>query len=229
MSSWISAEIQEVNTLSDTIVQVLLQPHTYIPYQAGQYLQIKTQNFKNYFSIANAPLGSHHYELHIRHDNNNPSSIELLEAMKKQGQLEIQLPFGRCHLESFSAERNLIFIAGGTGFAPIKAMIEQLLFNQDPRSFSCFWGAKNQNDLYCESLLTDWKKHVKNFQALKLYAGKKSYNMSNDFLNAYGEQLKNLQIILSGPFDMVFEYRNQLLAHGLSKEFIFSDAFEFEQ
>ena len=229
MPSWIHAKIQEVKTLSDTIIQVILVPDTYIPYQAGQYLQIKTKNYTNYFSIANAPLGSHHYELHIRHDIDNPSSMELLQTIKEDGQLEIQLPFGKCHLNFFSPTRNLVFIAGGTGFAPIKAIIEQLLFNQDLRSFSCFWGAKHQNDLYCETLLNEWKNHVKHFQELKLYTGKKSYQMMNEFIQAHEQNLKNLQVILSGPFDMVFEYRDQLIAHGLSKEFIFSDAFEFEK
>ena len=229
MSKWINAKIKAVKTFSDTIIQVSLVPDIYIPYQAGQYLQIKTSHYCNYFSIANAPLGSHDYELHIRHDINNPSSVELLQTIQTDGILQIQAPFGVCHVQRFSPSRDLIFIAGGTGFAPIKAIIEQLLFFQDTRIFSCYWGAKQINDLYCENLLKEWHGRVKNFQHLKCYAGIASQQLFNDVIQDHLAQQEKIQVILSGPFEMVFDYREKLCHYGLAKQYIYSDAFEFEK
>jgi CDP-4-dehydro-6-deoxyglucose reductase, E3 len=228
MPSSITALVKEVKTLSETIVQLILEPEQYIPYLAGQYLQIQTKHYQNFFSIANAPLGSHHYELHIRHDKDNPSSQELLREIQDKASLSIKLPFGQCDIGHFCRNRSLVLIAGGTGFAPIKAIIEQLLFDQDSRLFSCYWGAKQKNDLYAENLLKEWHQHVKTFQYLKLYTGKGSYHILDDVLINHPNFPHNLQFILSGPFDMVFEYRDQLIHLGVAKEHIFSDAFEYE-
>lgn len=228
MSSWIKAHIQTVNPLSQTIIQVFLKPEQFIPYIAGQYLQIRTANFRNFFSIANAPLGNECYECHIRHDAHNPSSKELLNTIKNQKTLDIQLPFGQNHLNMLSS-KPLIFIAGGTGFAPIKAMIEQLLFDEDPRDFECYWGAREKCDLYMESTLQEWRKHVKHFKHLELISGEKSFDLLQHYLNRHASNQNTHQIMMSGPFDMVYRYRDQLVTQGFSSKNIFSDAFEFEK
>lgn len=228
MSSWIKAHIQTVYPFSQTILQVFLKPEKYIPYIAGQYLQIRTANHQNFFSIANAPLGNECYELHIRHDADNPSSQELLDTIKNQKTLEIQLPFGRCHLGIFP-KKSLIFIAGGTGFSPIKAIIEQLLFNQDARIFECYWGAKEKCDLYLENTLRDWQKHVKNFKHLEVVSGQNSYHLLQNYLHRHPINKHDHQIIISGPFDMVYQYRDELLKAEIPSQNIFSDAFEFEK
>lgn len=228
MSSWIKAHIQSVNPFSQTILQVFLKPEEYVPYIAGQYLQVRTKHHQNFFSIANAPLGNECYELHIRHDANNPSSQELLDTIKNQKTLDIQLPFGTCHLDAIP-HQPLIFIAGGTGFSPIKAMIEQLLFNQDPRDFECYWGAKDKCDLYLEETLIDWQKHVQNFKHLEVVSGKDSYHLLQHYLNRHSKNKDTHQIIISGPFDMVYKYRDELIKASISTQNIFSDAFEFEK
>lgn len=227
MTSWINAHIQSVNPFSQTILQVFLKPEEYKPYIAGQYLQIRTPHHQNFFSIANAPLGNECYELHIRHDIHNPSSQELLDIIKNQQTLDIQLPFGACHLNVIP-DQPLIFIAGGTGFSPIKAMIEQLLFDQNSREFECYWGAKEKSDLYLEETLYGWKKHVKYFKHLELISGQESFHLLHHYLNRHQKNMDSHQIIISGPFDMVFKYRDELVGAGISPQNIFSDAFEFE-
>ncbi len=229
MSKWIKATVEKVFPLSQTILQVFLKPETFQDYQAGQYLQIRTKNYTNFFSIANAPLGSHVYELHIRHENQNPSSIELLQHIKEKGYLDIQLPYGHCHLDKFSKNLPLIFIAGGTGFAPIKAIVEQILFNQDERDFEVYWGAKNQSDLYMEQTLLEWQQHVPHFKHLQLTAGQASFQLLEHFLKRHQHHANKVQVILSGPFDMVFNYRDELIKHHFNREHLFSDAFEYEK
>lgn len=89
-----------------------LAPERYVDYQAGQYLQIVFDQDAFSYSIANAPLGSHKYELHIRHSPENPYTQRLFAHIKEHGVVNIRLPFGVCSIEHLDAQRPIIFIAG---------------------------------------------------------------------------------------------------------------------
>ena len=135
-----TAQVIRISPLTDHIIELLLAPEHYIDYQAGQYLQLLSKNECLCYSIANAPLGAHNYELHIRHEHSNPYDQPLFAEMKQRGLVDLRLPFGSCHLNNLDSKLPIIFIAGGTGFSPVKAMIEQLLATGDQRIFSLFWG-----------------------------------------------------------------------------------------
>lgn len=222
---WQDAEILEINPLSNTIVQVLLKPLNYINYLAGQYLQIKTAHFENFFSIANAPIGNPFYECHIRHEANNPSSQELMEHFQNHKAIKINLPFGRCTLEHLDALKPIIFIAGGTGFAPIKAMIEMMLFQNDPRPFECYWGAKSQSDLYWQEHLRQYQSHASLFKHLACVIDD---DLLNHVLKLHANDLNIYQFVLSGPFEMVYSFSDRLIKAGVHPELMHADAFEFK-
>ena len=225
---WIRAKILQITPLTNTIIQVFLQPDEYVSYRAGQYLVLKTGANQNYFSIANAPLGAKVYELHIRHEKKNVSSQDLLKHLQHFGEVEVQLPLGICHIGHLHHSRRMIFIAGGTGFAPIKSIIEQLLYSDDHRTFECYWGAKQQSDLYWQNKLVDWQKHVKTFEYLALLEGKKSYQIIESMVERNPHLAEECQFLISGPFEMVYSCRDKLLDLGVQAEYIHSDAFEFE-
>lgn len=98
-SEIIQARVENIIPLTDTILQVILSPISYVPYRAGQYLKVLLAQEKLSFSIANAPLGAGKYELHIRHTQGNTSAQQLLHEIRQQELLTIQLPFGDCNLE----------------------------------------------------------------------------------------------------------------------------------
>jgi CDP-4-dehydro-6-deoxyglucose reductase len=223
------AKVLQVNPLTNTIIQVLLQPETYVAYQPGQYLNLIAGQNSAYFSIANAPLGATVYELHIRHEKNHASSQALLNYLKNHGELEIELPFGNSHIGALDVARPIIFIAGGTGFAPIKAVMEQLLYADDSRSFECYWSAKLHSDLYWQTKLLAWAEQVKTFKHLELYEGKNSTKLMDALIARHQNHLLDYQFLISGPFEMVYMYRDKLLALGVLGQHIFSDAFEFEK
>jgi CDP-4-dehydro-6-deoxyglucose reductase len=227
--SWITAKILQISPLTNTIIQVELEPTKYIAYRAGQYLQLKAGEHQAYFSIANAPLGIHKYELHIRHEKNNVFSQELLKHFQSGGNIELNLPMGQAHIGHLNPSRPIVFIAGGTGFAPIKAIIEQLLFIDDSRLFECFWGAKEQSDLYWQTKLMNWQQNVKNFSHLALFAGKNSYQMMDTVCERHKTDLDEIQFLISGPFEMVYACRDKLVELGVLTKYIYSDAFEFEK
>ncbi len=219
------AQVENITPLTDSILQLILAPHDYIDYQAGQYLQILSEQEALSYSIANAPLGSHKYELHIRHNRDNRSNQWLLSEIKRTGAVTIRLPLGECDLSHLHASKPILFIAGGTGFAPIKAMIEQLLAEGEPRAFELFWGARSQSDLYMDEKVSHWQTHVRHFQYFSLLSETSKITLASKVLSRHQQDLNAWQIVISGPLDMVYGTRDQLLAAGALPDNLFSDAF----
>lgn len=224
----IKARVEQITPLTDSIMQLVLVPEKYVDYYAGQYLQIILGAEAFSYSIANAPLGSHRYELHIRHSQDNPYNQRLFAHIKEQGSVTINLPFGDCCIEHLDAQRPILFIAGGTGFAPIKAMIEHLLSNGDKRPFEFYWGARMQNDLYMDEKINSWQAHVARFSYFSALSEENSDPLVSLLLSRHAHDLADWQIVISGPFDMVYSIRDTLVERGASPEYLFSDAFSFE-
>lgn len=224
----IQAQVETIAPLTDSIMQLVLQPDEYVSYQAGQYLQILFGKEAFSYSIANAPLGSHKYELHIRHSLENPYNQRLFAHIKKHGRVLIRLPYGECCIERLDAQRPILFIAGGTGFAPVKAMIEQLLSSSDTRAFELFWGARMQSDLYFDEKVNNWQSHVSRFKYFSLLSEDSEHPIVTSVLARHPKDLGAWQIVISGPFDMVYTTRDVLVDYGVSPVHLFSDAFSFE-
>ena len=224
----ITAQVEDISPLTDSIMRLVLAPEEYIDYQAGQYLHILFGEDAFSYSIANAPLGSHKYELHIRHSLENPYNQRLFAHIKKFGSVTIQLPFGKCSIEHLDTQQPILFIAGGTGFAPVKAMIEHLLSTSDSRPFELFWGARLQSDLYMDEKVTSWQAHVSRFKYFSSVSEDNAKPLVSYVLARHPHDLGEWQIIISGPFDMVYSARDALVSHGVSSEHLFSDAFSFE-
>ena len=225
----IQANLSEIKPLTDSILQLIIEPEQYIDYLAGQYLQIIHQQEYMSYSIANAPLGARHYELHLCHSPDNPYNQSLLEAIKQKGQVQLHLPLGDCHLAALDPERPILFLAAGTGFAPVNALIEQLLADADSRPFELFWGARSQSDLYMDEKVMVWQKHVSHFEYFSSLSGTDKGTLIDQVQARHGEGLEDWQIVLAGPFDMVYNYRDKLLALGLQAGQLYSDAFSFEE
>ena len=221
----IQAQVEAISPLTDSIVQLVLAPDEFVDYQAGQYLQIVFAEEAFSYSIANAPLGSHKYELHIRHSLDNPYNQQLFAHIKEQGSVRVRVPFGECSINHLDPHRPIMFIAGGTGFAPVKAMIEQLLASADPRPFELFWGARSQSDLYMDEKLNSWKAHVSRFNYFSLLADESKETLASCILEKHPKDLREWQIVISGPFDMVYSIRDVLVNNGVSPTQLFSDAF----
>lgn len=221
----IQARVESITPLTDSILQLILKPDVYIDYQAGQYLQIIHENEAFSYSIANAPLGSRQYELHIRHTRDNPYNQPLFAEIKRQGVVTINLPMGECNVSRLHPDKPILFIAGGTGFAPIKAMIEQLLADGESRRFELFWGARSQSDLYMDANVLNWQAHVSHFKYFSLLSESSQMSLAERVLKQHALDINDWQIVISGPFDMAHSIRDILVAQGVLAENLFSDAF----
>jgi CDP-4-dehydro-6-deoxyglucose reductase len=224
----VTAQVEKIVPLTDSIMHLTLRPEHYVEYQAGQYLDILCEGQQFSYSIANAPLGSHQYELHIRHSLDNPYNQSLFTHIKQYGNVTLKLPFGSCCINNLDNHRPILFIAGGTGFAPVNAMIEHLLADADPRPFELFWGARSQSDVYLDEKVFNWQMHVSRFKYYPFLSETSKDNLLSNLLIRHAQDLKEWQIVLSGPFEMVYSIRDTLVEQGMPSNQLFSDAFSFE-
>ena len=124
-------------------------------YHAGQYIEfILRDGARRSYSMANAPhtqTDKPMIELHIRHMPGGKFTDQVFSAMKEKDILRIEGPFGSFFLREDSA-KPIVLLASGTGFAPIKAIIEHLEFTASERATTLYWGCRSKSDLY----LHDW-------------------------------------------------------------------------
>lgn len=118
-------------------------------YHAGQYIEFLLQGgLRRSYSMANAPhtIGQG-LELHIRHMPGGTFTDHVFGAMKARDILRIEGPYGSFYLREDSA-KPIVLLASGTGFAPIKAIIEHLQFTGSKRAATLYWGGRRPADLY---------------------------------------------------------------------------------
>lgn len=116
----IQAQVEDISPLTDSIVRLVLMPDEYVDYQAGQYLQILFANDAFSYSIANAPLGSHRYELHIRHSQDNDYHQSLLAHIKQYGSLRLRLPLGECSIDQLHPKNPFYSLPAGLDLRQLK-------------------------------------------------------------------------------------------------------------
>lgn len=137
------------------IVKLQLPANDPLRYHAGQYVEfILRDGSRRSYSMANAPhtQGDKPWvELHIRHMPGGKFTDIVFGTMKEKDILRMEGPFGSFFLRTDST-KPMVLLASGTGFAPIKAIIEHLEFKGDTRPAVLYWGCRRKSDLY----LHDW-------------------------------------------------------------------------
>ncbi|OIP14977.1 MAG: CDP-6-deoxy-delta-3,4-glucoseen reductase [Comamonadaceae bacterium CG2_30_59_20] len=142
---------------SPDVMRLLLQmpANDVFVYHAGQYIEFLLQGgVCRSYSMANAPhLIGQGLELHIRHMPGGTFTDHVFGAMKERDILRVEGPFGSFYLREDSA-KPIVLLASGTGFAPIKAIIEQMQLKGSTRAATLYWGGRRPADLYMD----DWVK-----------------------------------------------------------------------
>jgi CDP-4-dehydro-6-deoxyglucose reductase len=133
------------------LLRMQLPANQNLQFKAGQYVEfILRDGSRRSYSMANAPhaLGTPpSIELHIRHMPGGKFTDHVFGAMKEKDILRMEGPFGSFFLREDS-DKPIVLLASGTGFAPIKALIQHLQFKGITRPVTLYWGARRQVDLY---------------------------------------------------------------------------------
>ena len=137
------------------ILNLQLPANDPLRYHAGQYIEFILQgDARRSYSMANAPHTQGDkpaIELHLRHLVGGLFTDHVFGAMKEKDILRIEGPFGSFFLREDS-DKPMVLLASGTGFAPIKAIIEHLIWKRSARPAVIYWGCRSRRDLY----LHDW-------------------------------------------------------------------------
>ena len=149
---------------SHDVMSIIMQlPATDVmQFHAGQYVEFLLRDgSRRSYSMGNAPHtldpAAPKVELHIRHMPGGKFTDVVFSTMKEKDILRIEGPYGSFYLREDS-QAPMILLASGTGFAPIKALIEHMQHKGITRPATLYWGGRRPSDLY----MSDWvEEHVK--------------------------------------------------------------------
>ena len=143
-----------------TIVQLRFPAGTKVKFKAGQYLSVKLDDGSfRHFSMANPPHQNDGVELHIRHVPGGRFSQHVAQGLAEGDFLEVTVPYGDFYLRE-EQDRPIVLLASGTGFAPIKSMVEDAIKRKLARTMVLYWGARRLEDLYRIELPRKWESQL---------------------------------------------------------------------
>lgn len=200
----------------------------------GQYIDILlADNHRRSFSLANPPHDDALLELHVRNVPGGLFSKEVFQHLPVGTLLRIQGPLGTFFLREDSS-RSIIMIAGGTGYAPIQAMLRHLFERGKGRKIVFYWGARAARDLYADARLKEWMRSQPHFRYVPVLSepmpedrwsgctGFVHQAVLKDFPDLSGHD-----VYLSGPPPMVQAARAAFPGHGADPLRMYSDSFDF--
>ncbi len=203
---------------------------------AGQYIDFLIEEGKHRsFSIANAPHDDEYIELHIRHVTDGKFTTDVFAKMKVKAMFRVEGPHGNFYIREKS-KKPMIFMAGGTGFAPIKGMVEHALKTGLERPIHIYWGVRAVEDLYMDEVAQKFTKLNPLIRYTPVLSKPKAEDnwqgrtgwVHEAILKDYSD-LSAHEIYAAGPPAMVHAAKDAFEAAGLTQENYISDAFEFNK
>ena len=219
-----------VRLTEDVMVLYLKLPaNERLQFLAGQYVDIQLKDDKpRNFSLANAPHDDEFLELHIRNIPGGAFTRHVFNGMKERDILRIKGPLGGFYLREDS-DKPILFVASGTGFAPVKAIVEHALQIGVTRPMHIYWGVRRQSDFYMLDKVQEWQAKGVKFTAVvsdEPWAGRSGF-VHQAVLEDYAD-LSGYQVYACGaPVVVEAAHRDFTSQRGLPQEEFFSDAFSF--
>jgi CDP-4-dehydro-6-deoxyglucose reductase, E3 len=203
-----------------------------LQFLAGQYIDMLMKESKRRsFSMANAPHDDQFLQLHVRKTPGGAFSKYVFEEMKERAILRFEGPLGTFYLREDS-DKPFIFVAGGTGFAPIKAQIEHLFHHGEDRPIVLYWGARSRKDLYLADLPLAWAREHPNFSYIPVlsdavpedaWQGRTGF-VHQAVLDDFAD-LSGYQVYACGAPAMTDLAKETFVARGLPEDEFYCDAF----
>ena len=146
------------------VLKLQLPANERLQYLAGQYIEFILKDGKRRsYSMATAPHEEGPLELHLRHMPGGTFTDHVFSTMKEREILRFEGPLGTFFLREDS-DKPIVLLASGTGFAPIKAIVEHALFKEIKRPMTLYWGARRKKDIYMLELAESWAQANPNFK-----------------------------------------------------------------
>lgn len=232
----VRCRVEEKRKLSHDVMllKVKLAGDERLQYLAGQYIEfILDDGKRRAFSMANAPHADNMLEFHVRHVAGGLFTGYLFDQMPDKSMLRLEGPFGNFFLREQSS-RPVILMGGGTGFGPLKAIIEHMLYIGSKQRIHLFMGVRALRDLYMQDMVNGWIKQNTQIKFTPVlsepmagdnWQGETGY-VHEAVLRSYAD-LSPFDIYLSGPPPMVNAAVTAFEVKGASRENMYSDAFTY--
>lgn len=219
-------------TADVTILELRFSAGKRVQFKAGQYLDvIMDDGSKRSYSMANQPKKNDGVTLHIRHVSGGKFTSYLEDQVKPGMVLKVELPFGNFYLRDESLQVPLIFLASGTGFAPIKSILEDV-FRQELSSqpIYLYWGGRTKADLYMSDLPEQWAAQHENFKFIPVLSEENNGLDRTGFVHKAVmddfPSLKNHHVYACGVPAMVNAAKSDFIEHSeINANQFFADVF----
>jgi CDP-4-dehydro-6-deoxyglucose reductase, E3 len=228
--------IERMHKLAPEVMAVFLRlpSNEDFHFFAGQYLDIMLpQNRRRSFSIASCPGRDELIELHIRRVASGEFTQQLFDGMKEKTLLRVEGPLGQFWFRRESP-RPALLIGGGTGYAPLRSMLRDLLEIGDRRPLHLYWGAQTRQDLYEDEQVRALAAQYPNLRYTPVLSAPQpqdNWTGRRGLVHAAAledhPQLEQVDVYASGPPAMVETVRHEFMAHGLPPQQLFFDSFDY--
>lgn len=225
------AKIIKHENPSTTFHRLWLQPEEKLEYHAGQFIAVKVAEKKiNDYSIASAPKSDGQFELIIDIKPGHEGSY-FTHELREGDYIDFMGPMGHFQFHKDDGAEELVFKATGSGLAPIKAMIEQLLwYDKEQRQMRLFFGLRDCDDIFMHQYFAEFDQDYENFDFVpcmskpdEFWHGKCGH--ITDLLKEYYQDGSKLGVYMCGNPRMVQEAAGILKEIGTPKERIYYEAF----
>ena len=227
------ARVVKMEKLTYDVMRVLLKlpEGQQIPFKAGQYINvILDDGQRRAFSFANPPHEAEFVELQIRLMKGGLFTTHVFEKMKEGDEVRFEGPIGDFSLRE--SQRPIVFVAGATGFAPVKSMVEDAFKRGLKREIHLYWGVRQLRDLYLPELPRQWARDHANFHFIPVLSEPAPDDVWSGRTGLVHEailedfpELKGHEIYACGSVRMVEAVFPFLKTHGAEDGACFSDAF----
>ncbi|HEX7814532.1 2Fe-2S iron-sulfur cluster-binding protein [Dyella sp.] len=227
--------VTEKRTLAPDVVGLHLLPvpgETALKWLPGQYLDVVLPDGKHRsFSIAGNPRADGVIELHVRHVAGGGFTSWVKDGLAEGDRLRLEAPLGT-FVPREDSERPIILMAGGTGFAPVKAIVEHFLELSSRRSLDVYWGVRDAGDLYLRAMAEAWRHQHPNlrFTAVvsepQLADGLRTGFVHEAVLEDHPD-LSGFDLYMSGPPPMIAAGKSLFAQAGLPAERLFYDSYDY--
>lgn len=211
------------------VLQLKLPANERLQFLAGQYIDILQKDDKpRSFSLANAPHDDAFLELHIRNIAGGKFTQHVFQEMKERDILRIKGPFGSFFLHEES-DKPVLFVASGTGFAPVKAIIEHALHIGFKREMVFYWGVRKAADLYMLDKIESWVGRGIKFVPVvsdETWSGRAGF-VHQAVLEDFADLSGHAVYACGAPVVVEAAHREFTTQRGLPDDAFFSDVFTF--
>lgn len=222
------SRVRSIEPVTTDILRVVLRlpPNATFTFLPGQYIDIFAAGVRRSYSIANAPRSDNSIELHIRRFEDGVMSQFWFEQAKLEDLLRFEAPLGTFFFRDSDCQ-NVVFLATGTGIAPVKAMVEEIAANPSivsGKRVSIYWGNRRSEDFYwspADGVAAAFHPVLSGPDAN--WTGRRGY--VQDMLRADLRDFSSASVYACGSPNMIASAKEMLVALGLPPRQYYSDAF----